>query len=303
MRNKVFMLLIGMFVFGTFGYGQTLEELKKMKDEKAAQLSALQGEVNGLQKQIDEFPGWKVGGLGIVGFDLNGNSDWFAIDDPQSSSDALGFNFSGFANLDEDKLFWRNLLLVNLRRTNSKQHPDSTSVTAITDALDLSSLFGYKLSEKLALSAEGRYTTTVLNFNDPGKLLLSAGVTWTPIQDLVVIIHPLGYEFNFPSGEFSSAPGAKIGATYAREIVPGVAWSSSLNAFLAYSGDDDSTPVKSAGDLSNWTWINGFAFSVFKGIGVGLNVGLRNDKQLALSKGLSNNPLQSYYTLGLSYTL
>ena len=303
MRKKCFMLLIGMLFIGSMGFSQqTVEELKKMKAEKTAQLSALQGEVNGLQKQIDEFPGWKVGGLGIVGFDLNGNDNWFAIDQPQSSSNALGFNFTGFANLDQDKIFWRNLLLVNLKRTNTKADNNSEAVEAVSDALDLSSLFGYKLSDKLALSVEGKFISSVLNFADPGKFLISAGVTWTPIKDLVVIVHPLAYEFNFPSGDFSSAAGAKIGATYAKEIIPGVAWSTNLNAFFAYGGDDSFDPVRTAGDLSNWTWINGFAFKVFGGLGVGLNVGLRSDKQLATRFG-TDNPLQSYYTLGLSYSL
>lgn len=303
MSTKSLLLFVALLFCGGLLKAQTLEELKTMKADKDAQIAALQGEAGDLQSQIDKFPGWKTGMLGIVGFDLNGNNDWFAIDDPQSSSNGLGLNFTAFANHDNDKSFWRNTLLANLKRTNSQQHPDSTSVTAITDALDIASLYGFKLSEKIAISVEGKYTSTVLNLNKPGKLLLSAGITWTPIENLLVMIHPLAYEFNFPSGAFSSAPGAKIGATYTKEIIPGVAWSTNLNAFLAYSGDKDSDPVKTSGDLSNWTWINGFTFSVFKGIGVGLNVGLRNDKQMALNRNQSTNPLQSYYTLGLAYTL
>jgi hypothetical protein len=40
----------------------------------------------------------------------------------------------------------------------------------------------------------------MVNLNDPGYLDLGAGVTWTPIKDLIVVIHPLNYHFIFSSG-------------------------------------------------------------------------------------------------------
>lgn len=301
-------LFCGLFIFAGTLSAQSIEELKAMQAEKAGAAAALQAEADALQTQIDQFPGWKIGGLGLVGFDLAGNSDWFAIDQPQSSQNSLGLGFTAFANLDQPKYFWRNNLVINMRQIKSKENPDATEVESITDALELSSLYGYKLTDKIAISAEGRMATTVLNFLDPGKITASAGLTWTPIENLLVLVHPLGYELNLPDGDLVSAPGAKIGAIYTREIVPGVMWNSNLSAFLAYAGGTNDEGIElSAGDLSNWTWINGFGFNIWKGIGVGLNLGLRQDKQLAYLAALNGNdvteenPLQFYYNLGLSY--
>ncbi len=306
--KKLLVLFCGLFVMTLSLNAQSLDELKAMQAEKAGAAAALQAEADALQKQIDEFPGWKFSGLGILGLDFAGNSDWFAIEQPQSRQNSVGLGFSAFANLDQPKYFWRNALVINMRQIKSKENADATEVESITDALELNSLYGYKLNDKIAISAEGRMTTTVLQFLDPGKITASAGLTWTPIPNLLVLVHPLGYELNLPSGDLLSAPGAKIGATYTREILPGVAWNSNLSAFLAYSGGTNDQGVElSAGDLSNWTWINGFGFNIWKGIGVGLNVGLRQDKQLAYLADLNGNevteenPLQFYYNLGLSY--
>ncbi len=324
---------------------QSLDELKAMKTAKEDAAKAIASEIADIDKQINEYPGWTFGGVGIVGFDLNSNSNWYAINNPNSSANGLGLTASAFANNNAEKYFWRNLLSLNLKRvnttldTNLDDDTPGNETSAITDALDLASLFGYKLNDKWAISAEGRYITTLLNFNNPGKLTLSAGLTWTPIQNLVVIIHPLGYEFNFPSGDYVSAPGAKIGATYAANILPGVSWSSNFSAFIPYSAGDgtlnqfpidpdspvsnpsydaSATPLSSlvvpyaTGDLTNWTWLNSFSTNLFKGIGVGLNIGLRQDIQVANQWEYQRdqtytpneeNPLQLFYSLGLSYTL
>ena len=135
----------------------------------------------------------------------------------------------------------------------------------------------------------------------------------------------------FPLENYVSSAGAKIGATYAAKIIKGVAWTSNLSAFVPYGKgtgtlkqfpvDDDGDVLKnkdplasldvdySAGDLVNWTWINSFSTNIWRGIGVGLNIGLRGDRQLANQgffqqegKKTDDNPVQMYYTLGLSYT-
>ena len=325
---------------------QTVEELKSMVSDKQANLDALQGEINALTKQIDEFPGWKVGGVGTLGFDLLANNNWYALGTPNSGNNALGVGLTGYANLDQDKYFWRNGLLVNLSRSTTTQDrtlADGTEgnvLTALTNGLDLTSLFGYKLSDKWALSAEGKWTSSLIEFvangqgvaddeynfslNTPGVATISAGLTWTPISNLVVLFHPLGYQKNWP-GTLISSPGCKIGASYAAEIIPGVSWSSNLSAFVPYSkgdgfvdhviGDgvaDFRTPYET-GDLVNWEWINGFSTNIWKGIGVSFNLGLKGNRQQADSGrlagsdnpsgvDLSDNPLQSFYTLGLGYT-
>ena len=332
----------------SFLTAQSVEELKSMVSDKQANLDALQGEIDALTKQIDEFPGWKIGGVGTLGFDLLANNNWYALGTPNSGSQALGVGLTGYANLDEEKYFWRNGLLVNISRAETTvdrtlEGVEGNTLVALTNGLDLSSLFGYKLTDKWALSAEGKYTSSLIAFepngdgalddsykfalNSPGIATISAGATWTPISDLVVIFHPLGYQRNWPGGLISSA-GCKIGASYAAEIIPGVSWSSNLSAFVPYAGEAtaklDVVDARTLdvdyefADLVNWEWINGFSTNIWKGIGVSFNLGLRGNKQQADSgrvlnqstdlddtalRGLiTDNPLQSFYTLGLGYT-
>jgi hypothetical protein len=110
----------------------------------------------------------------------------------------------------------------------------------------------------------------------------------------VVVIHPLNYNFVFSENgfDYQSSFGTKIVADYKREIVKGIKWTSNLSAFMSYKGID----------LSNWTWINGLTTSV-KGFGIGLDIGLRSNRQEAEAAGRTNNPLQTYWVLGLTYAL
>ncbi len=351
--RKISLLFSLLMILSIGIQAQTMEELKSMKADKMAQLAALQAEVDGLQGQIDKFPGWKIGGAGVIGLNLLSNNNWFALTTPNSSNNTLGIGFGAFARLDEEKYFWNNLLNINVTRVAAfgDKNDDATRSIALTNGLDLSSLFGYKLAPKWALSAELKWTSSLLEFdpgnldnvlddkfsfalNAPGQVTVSAGLTWLPIDGLVVIIHPLGFQKNFP-GELTSTAGAKIGATYAATIIKGISWTSNLSAFIPYGGSgDNNIPFKGAagqdltfpvnysgGDLTTWDWLNGFSFSVWKGIGVSFQLGLRGNKAIADIQALGSNaisanpvanedlnlseadsPLQSYYTLGLGYT-
>lgn len=344
-------LLFSLLMFLTIGVqAQTMEELKSMKADKEAKLAALQAEVDGLTAQIAKFPGWKIGGAGVAGFNLLGNNNWYALSNANSKNNGLGIGFSAFANNDQEKFFWNNLLNINVNRSAAWTNKDSdlTKTVALTNGLDLSSLFGYKIAPKWAVSVEAKWISSILEFepnvftdnlddeyklafNAPGQFTISAGVTWTPISNLVVVIHPLGYQKNFP-GELISSPGAKIGATYAATIIKGVSWTSNLSAFVPYggAGEVDHAFKSAAGDVTfkqayetnelvTWDWINGFSFSVWKGVGVAFNLGLRGNKQVAdlgrlgtnalsatavdpTTLDLSESPVQAYYTLGLGYT-
>lgn len=149
-------------------------------------------------------------------------------------------------------------------------------------------------------------TTIIKNFNDPGYLDLGVGITWTPIENLVVVVHPLNYNFVFADNDaiFESSLGAKVVANYNRSF-GGLKFNSNLSAFMSY---EDS-------DLSNWTWINSLSYTVWKGIGLGFELGLRDSKQEALNYALGqwdgtgtapdfdnvDNAVQVYTTFGLSY--
>jgi len=217
---------------------------------------------------------------------------------------------NAFANLKEEKFFWRNAANVNLAwvKLDDKDDPnDDDSFRQATDVFNISSLYGRKLSEKFAISTLAEYRTTLLsNFNDPGYLDIGVGATWTPIPDLIVVMHPLNYNFVFSSEDtiFESSMGAKIVADYTRQI-GAVSFKSNLSMFQSYKSSD----------LSNWTWTNSFSYTLWKMIGVGFDFGLRNNKQETLNYIVNraptpdpnatfdtiDNELQTYWTLGLSY--
>jgi len=114
---------------------------------------------------------------------------------------------------------------------------------------------------------------------------------------------------------FESSLGCKIVADYNQALPMGLAWRSNLSAFVSYSDP---------GNFSNWTWVNGINFTAWKGIGVGFEFGLRGNKQESYNTFLTatgadpemvaidafddstnkgDNPLQSYWLLGLTYTI
>lgn len=273
-------LLFFALVFGMLAStnAQTIEELKAQKAEKDGQIATLQGEANAIKAQIDALDkGWKTGAFGTIGLSLNGFDNWLQKADPNTTATTIGITGNAFANLIEDKYFWRNGL--NLNFGWLKFENDDDPLTAdndfeqTADVLNLTSLFGYRLNPKWALSALGEYRTSVLsNFNNPGYFDIGVGATWTPITSLVVVFHPLNYNFVFADDDVSyeSSLGCKIVADYNQSLPMGVAWKSNLSAFFSYSD---------AANLSNWTWVNGFSFTAWKGIGVGLELGLRGNKQ------------------------
>jgi hypothetical protein len=310
--NKL--LIVAAFFVGMISINaQTVEELKTQKSEKEAEVAAKQAEVDALQAQIDAFPGWKKGAFGTIGGSLSNFSNWYAQGTPNNASGNIGITVNGFANLDREKFFWRNGANVNLawlKLDNKDIDTDSDKFNESTDVFNLTSLYGYKITPKFAASAMGEYRTTVLNnFNDPGYLDLGVGGTWTPITDLVVVIHPLNYNFVFSNGDsnFDSSLGAKIVADYTRQL-GNISFKTNLSMFQSYK----------TADLSSWTWTNSFGYTLWKMIGVGFDFGLRQNKQEALNFNTTNydvtsgnaiptfdnidNKVQSYWTFGLSYS-
>ncbi|GGD50774.1 DUF3078 domain-containing protein [Muriicola marianensis] len=293
---------------GVYTYAQTEAELKSELKTKKDSIAAIQGRANAIQAQIDALPGWKTGAFGTIGVNLSNFSNWYAQGFPNNSAGNIGFTVNAFANLKEDKFFWRNSANVNLQwvKLDDKDDPtDSDSFREATDVFNITSLYGRRLSQQFAVSTLGEYRTTILNnFNDPGYLDLGVGGTWTPTDNLVVVIHPLNYNFVFSSEDtiFNSSLGAKIVADYTRKL-GAMNYKSNLSLFQSYE----------SGDLSNWTWINSFSYTLWKMIGVGFEFGLRNNKQEALNYSVNtlgntgetfdtvDNDLQTYWTLGLSY--
>ncbi len=300
----IFVLLLGPFLM----MGQTEEELKAVQAVKKDSIAAIQGRVDALQAQIDALPGWKLGAFGTIGGSISSFSNWYAQGIPNNSSGDIGITVNGFANRNEEKYFWRNSLNVNLKwvKLDDEDDPnDEEGFRETTDVFNISTLYGRKVSEKFAVSGLAEYRSTILsNFNDPGYLDVGVGATWTPITDLVVVIHPLNYNFVFSSEDdiFESSMGAKIVADYTKQI-GAVNFKTNLSMFQSYESSN----------LSNWTWINSFSYTLWKMIGVGFDFGLRDNKQEALNYSINtlgnagetfdtvDNDLQSYWTIGLSY--
>ena len=289
-------------------HSQTKEELKALQKEKNDSISALKKKADDIQAQIDALPGWRLKISGTIGGSISGFNNWYSKESPNSSVGNFGININAFADLIEEKYFWKNSTNINVGwvKYDDKDDPtDNENYEVATDVFTLTSLYGYKVAKTFAVSALMEYRSTLVNnFNDPGFLDLGVGGTWTPVDHLVVVIHPANYNFVFSSGdaEYDSTFGAKIVADYTRSF-GGFNVKSNLSVFMSYKGSD----------YSNYTWTNSFSYTFWKSLGVGFDFGLRKNKQEALNYALDfdpdvtfdsvDNDLQSYWLLGLNITL
>ncbi|MGE5943641.1 MAG: DUF3078 domain-containing protein [Flavobacteriales bacterium] len=309
---KKTLLLLIFFIGLVHVNAQTIEELKETLSVQKDSLKAAQGRVDATQSKIDAFPGWKKGAFGTIGGSVSNFSNWYAQKSPNNRSGNIGFTVNAFANLNTDAFFWRNSGNLNLSwvKFDDKDNPnDNTQWREANDVFNVSSLYGMKLSETFAFSGLGEYRTTILNnFNNPGYLDVGVGATWTPIKDLVVVVHPLNYNIVFSRTDaiFQSSYGTKILIDYTRQIKE-ISFKTNLSMFQSYKSNN----------LSNWTWNNSFGYTLWKMIGVGFDFGLRNNKQEALKYYVDNydatgtdpfptfeninNKLQTYWMIGLNY--
>lgn len=325
MMKKLLFIAFTLLMFSNVQAQETVEELKAQKAEKMAALDALKAEVAAIENKIKTFPGWKFGFLGTAGFNISQFNDWLGAENSNARTTVFGLSASAYANLDQEKFFWRNgatgiytitKLVADSDLDDALPEDQRADFETTADALTATSLYGYKLTDKFAISALGEFRSTISNFLDPGYLDLGVGGTWTPIQNLVVVVHPLNYNFVFSDDDtaFQSSLGAKVVADYSRALPMGIAWKSNLSAFLSYEDLEN---------LSSWTWINGFSMTIWKGLGVGFDLGLRKSKQEAFGLARTqaeaagetvpgsfeefdnstyDNPLQSYWLLGITYS-
>lgn len=301
-KTIIFLLLVGL----SFSIkAQTAEELKKELASKKDSISKLQAKANAIQNKIDALPGWRTGAFGTVGMSLSGFNNWYARKAPDANAGNIGITVNAFANLIEDKFFWRNAMNINLGwvKLDDKSVTGDEGFDTATDVFNINSLYGRRLNSKWAVSGLLEYRTTLIeNFNNPGYLDLGAGLTWTPTSDLVVVIHPGNYNFVFSDAgtAFESSLGAKILADYTAKFNK-LSLKSNLSLFQSYDSSD----------LSNWTFTNSLSYTLWKGIGLGFEFGLRNNKQEALNNArltvpaatfdTIDNKLQTYWLFGLSY--
>ena len=308
--KRIFIITILAFLLvGSLLQAQSLSELKEkqlaaseLHAEAQAKADELQAEIDGLQREIDLTSGWRKGLAGVVGFNLNRSSNWAKNANPSSLGSGLSINGTGYAINEGEKVFLRNTGILNLAwqkvDPNTKVDGDETNFNRVTDILNLSSLAGYKLSKAFALSGLGEINTSVGNFLSPGTFDLGVGGTYTGVENLVVVVHPLNVHMAFPAEGvgFSSKGffGLKLRADFTNTFSNRITWATNFTSFSPYSGSFDNNGVEVS--AFEWTWLNTLTFPVYKGIGLGVSFGLRD-------AAFEFDGTQNFYTIGLSYNL
>ncbi len=278
-----------------------LDSLKIQLKTLTEQTDSLTKEVANLKDKITPFPRWKFGVFGTGGFNVSTYSDWLGKEAPNTTAVNIGLTVNGFVEIEQRKYFWKNAFNNNtgwLKFDNKDNTEDETGFEVASDAFNATSLFGWKITPKLALSVLAEYRTSLLDgtFNNPGYLDIGGGgFTWTPSPNFRAVAHSLNFNWVFSKedSDYQSSLGAKVILDYTKQFNKDFAWKSNLSLFASY---------KDLKELSNWTWVNHFSTAV-KGIGVGLDIGLRSNKQEASARELTNNPIQTYWVLGLTYGL
>jgi len=250
---------------------QSLQDLQNELDATKTSISDLEKKQIDLEKAIDGFDviGWKMGGAGGLGFNLAGFSDSWVVGKGDNVATLLG-NLSLFANYNQEKYFWNNTGLLRLGYINSVPSLADNALfdnwTRNQDEIYISSLFGYKLTETFAISALADARTSFGGFFDPGYISVGVGGTWKPSANFVLVVHPLtfrgtfaqdtlvkqGFGFDDLNSNIQGDFGAKILASYTRELAPRLTWASNLNVFFNY------------GDFENpeATWNNDFGYAL-----------------------------------------
>jgi len=302
----------------TIGNAQTIDEIKSQIADKSAEAAdysakagAAQAEIDALQGQLDKLVGWRTGFNGVLGFDWNKSNGWIASPNPDAFSSTLNIGLNAHALMDKEKVFWHNKGFitkswsdVDLSDEDQAIDDDNLFDNGTVDILNISSLAGYKLSEKFALSGLGELNTSVENFLNPGTFDIGIGATWLPIQNMTIVIHPFNYHVAFSGVDGISSSGAlggKVRLDYFQDFnVAGkaVKWTTTFTTFVPYS-DITQTIANADGStfeagLFEYTWLNTLSFEVWNGIGVGVGWGIRNSQ-------FESTSTQSYTSVGLSY--
>lgn len=328
MKTKFTLMLVALFVtaFSLQGQDMSLEDLKAKQAELAGQAAELQGQADalageaaGLQGQIDKLSGWRKGIGGILGFNLGSADRWAGAENTAGTgttkTTSLGADISGYLLKDADKTFWHNRLKIvesYLDVDKPGDADDDFLDNQVADLFNVSSLAGYKITDKLALSAQGELNSTFLkNFLNPGIIDIGVGLTWLPIENMTVLIHPLNYNAVIRrDGDLdgTASLGTKFRIDYFRDFdVSGKKfhWDTNLTGFLPY-GDSailDAAGVATPGTGNQyWQWLNNVTFEVWKGIGVGVGFGFRKS-DFENFNATGGSDVQSYRTLGLTYAL
>ncbi len=307
--KRTILLFIAGFLSIAGVKAQSLEELELAKKATKDSISRLESKLKNIQHKIDSFPGWETGASGTLGLNISNFNNWFQKDIPNSSGGAIGVTVNVHANYDEAKHYWRNAGTLNVGwvKFDDQDDPDDENGYQVaTDIFNISSLYGRKLTQKMAASARVEYRSSIIDdFNDPGYLDLGIGGTWKPAKSLFCTFHPINANLVFADEEsiYRSTFGAKFVADYNTDLGGGLSLTSNFSGFLSYKNFN----------RSNWTWTGSVNYKLWKVVGLGIEGGLRGNKQETLDHEINklgnedatfdtiDNKLQHYFLAGISY--
>ena len=296
----------------------SIEDLRTLHTKRSAsiadlqsQIDGLQTEVDGIQAEIDKLSGWRKGISGLFGFDFANSSEWVSNRNADARATSLSIGLNGFLHNDKEKTFWYNKGIIQKAWQDVDKNAEDRSIendglfdNETVDVLNISSLFGYKIREKLAVSALAELNTSIGQFLDPGTLDIGVGVTWLPIQNMTVTLHPINYHYAF-SGidglESVGALGTKFRLDYFNDFNlsgVGINWTTTITGFVPYSDEESLVTLDDGSEftsgLREYTWINTISIKLIKGFGIGIGLGLRNSK-------FESQNTQTYTTFGVTY--
>lgn len=249
------------------------------------------------QKSRNEKPKiWETKFGGLLGFDFNNFMNWVSQgDNSNSSSSSISTSIDGQINKLGNKFFWRNTGKLTLGWRNINNSTTESGFQKTIDLLNINTHIGNKVNEKLALSVLGEWRSNLLSQNiAPSYLDMSLGITWTPEEHILAIVHPINYELILGDADaYESSIGSKLRLAYDHAVSERLHLKSNLSGFMSY---------KSLSDLTNYTWTNGVDIKVVENLGIGLEYAMRVSPQE--TQALSNvEDFQSYVIMGVSFVL
>ncbi len=283
------------------------DDLKKELSKTKAAIKKLEAKVNSIQDEIDELPGWKLGTFGTIGINISNFSNWYSNKNPNLSSGNINIFQTAYAKIMKKKYFWINRARLHLswkKFYNKDKDVEDKGFEAKIDLFKLSSVLGYRLQERLALAAVTDYRGSFIrDVYSPSFWDVGLGISWKPMDYFYLVLTPVSYEFIISDKEnrnYKSSGGAKLLADYSRAIGK-INFKTNLSAFVSYKDID----------YSNWTWTNSLSYTLWKGIGIGVNFGLSQNKQEEFNSPLTSYPtlkdaenkLQYFWVFGVSYAM
>jgi len=328
---KIYIQALLLVSFLSFSFSaqsqQTRKELMDLKATKVgaledhlAQATAIENELELIDSQLSLLAGWRKGISGTVGFDLDRATRWISNPNPNSKSSSLSLGVTGYLKNDKEKTFWHNNASVQKAwrslDLDTKDGVESGGIfsSSTVDVVNISSLAGYRITDKLAVSALGELYSSIDKITDQGTVDFGVGITWLPLSNLTVTVLPLNYHFLYTNKSWISsegALGAKVKVDYNvkfKLFANDCTWQSSLFGFFPYNDskldikNDLANPdlVVFQSSLAEYTWLNTLSLELWKGIGLGAGWGLRKSGFEAFEAEAPK--LQSFFNFGISFT-